>query len=124
MIWKDSWSEIFDGTWLGNLEGWLVEIFGWTPAGGSGRNFGLKILERPPAGGIRRIFCWKALSEVIGGADGDVVGWSERGCHSVKRTVPGFMNVQIGCWVSSVDGQLIRGAETKVVRSWAPRGPH
>ena len=37
----------------------LSEIFGWTPAGGSKKESWLEIFERPTAGIIRRIFCWK-----------------------------------------------------------------
>ena len=56
-------------------------------------------------------------SEVLGGADGYVLGQSKIGCYLVKRTGPGLVNVWIGCWVGSVDGWLLRGAKTKVVFS-------
>ena len=33
VIWKEFWSKISDGPWLGALEGLLVGAFEWTPAG-------------------------------------------------------------------------------------------
>ena len=50
-----------------------------------------------------------------GGANRDVVRRSKRGCHLVKGTRPGLVNVWIGCWVGSVDGQMLIGDETNVV---------
>ena len=39
VIWKDVWLESLDGPQMGDLEGWSVGIFDWTPSGGSGREF-------------------------------------------------------------------------------------
>ena len=106
----------------GGMVGWNFFCLdtGW----GFLKEFWLELLKRPPAGGIRRILVGKHEGEALGGVDGDVVGRSERGCHLVKQTGPGLVNVRIGCWVVSVDGRLLRGAETKVFRSYAPRCPH
>ena len=59
----------------------------------------------------------KRDGEALRGLDGGVVGRSERGCHLVKWTGPGLVNAQIGYWVGSVDGWMLRGDETKVVGS-------
>ena len=60
-------------------------------------------------------------SEVVGETDGGVVGWFERGCHSGKRMDPSLAKMWNGCAVGSVAGVLLRGVETKVDRSCAPR---
>ena len=106
----------------GGMVGWNFFCLdtGW----GFLKEFWLELLKRPPAGGIRRILLGKHESEALGGADGDVVGWSKRGYHSVKQTGPGLVNVLIGCWVGSVDGCMLRGAKTKVVCSYALKRPH
>ena len=57
----------------------------------------------------------KRESEALGKTDGDVVEQSERGCHSIKRTGLGLVNVPNGCWVGSVDDRLLRVAKTNVV---------
>ena len=62
--------------------------------------------------------------EAIDEIDGDVVGRSERGRPSVKRTGLGLVNVWNLYQVVSVDGQLLRFVEPKVVHSYAPRRPY
>ena len=101
---------------------WLEKNY-WPPAGVSERNFGFKVLERPPVREIRKIFVGKHESEALGEIDGDVVGQSGGGCLSVKRTGPGLVNIWNGCQVGSLDGQLRRCAETKAVCSYALRRP-
>ena len=80
----------------------------------------LEMLNRPRLGESEGFLVGKREGEVLGGADVGVVGQSGRGCHSVKWTGPGLVNVRIGCWVGSVDGRMIRGAKTKVAVSYAP----
>ena len=53
--------------------------------------------------------------------DGGVVGRFKRGCHSDKRMDPILEKVWNECEVGSVAGVLLRGEETKVERSFAPR---
>ena len=60
VMWKDFWLESFNVTQLGNLEGFLVELFLLDPGWGIRKESWLEFLERPPAGGIRRICGWKA----------------------------------------------------------------
>ena len=96
----------------------------WNLAGISRRNFGWKFWNGPRLGESDRFLVGKHESEALGGAGGDVVGRSKRGCYSIKWTDLGLANVWFGCWLGSVDNQLLRGAETKVVRSYTPRRPH
>ena len=70
-----------------------MDFFDWTLAGGSGRNFGWNFWNGPRLGESEEFMVGKRESEVLGGADGDVVRRSERGCHSFKRTGPGLVNV-------------------------------
>ena len=71
---------------------WLEKNY-WPPAGVSERNFGFKVLERPPVREIRKIFVGKHESEALGEIDGDVVRHSKRGCPLVKQTVPVLVDV-------------------------------
>ena len=80
-IWTNGWSEIFD----------------CTLAGGSGRNFGWKCWNSPRLGESEYFLVGKRESEALSEIDGDVVGWSKRGCLFVKRTGPGLVNVWNGC---------------------------
>ena len=100
-IWRGGWSDFFD----------------WTPAGRYRRNFGWKFWNSPRLGESEGFFVGNRESEALSETGGDVFGRSERGCHSVKRTGPGLVNVRNGCWVGSVGGRLLRGAKTKVVFS-------
>ena len=86
--------------------------------------FWLEILERPRMGESEGFIVGKREGEALGEVDGDVIRRSKRGCHLVKRTGPGLVNVWIGCWVGSVAGQMLRGTKTKVVRSYALRHLH
>ena len=61
--------------------------------------------------------------EVVGETDGGVVGRLKRGFHSGKRMDPRLAKICNGCEVGLVAGVLLRGAETKVERSCAPRRP-
>ena len=98
-ICRDIWLEILTRPRLGGLEGILVGKF-W---------------NGPRLGGSEGFLVRKHESEAVGEMDGDVVGQSKRGCHSVKWTGPCLLNIWNGCWVVSVDGRLIRGAKTTVV---------
>ena len=100
-IWRGGLSDFLTGPRLGDTEGILVGNFGTAPGWGNQKDF----------------FVGNRESEALGETGGDVFGRSERGCHSVKRTGPGLVNVRNGCWVGSVGGRLLRGAKTKVVFS-------
>ena len=79
-IWRDGWLEFFD----------------WTPSGGSRRNFGWKIWNGPWPGESEGFLVGKHEIEALGETDGDVVGRSKRGYHSVKRIGPGLVNDRNG----------------------------
>ena len=79
-IWMDVWSEIFD----------------WTLAGGSGGDFGWKFWNGPRLGELEEFLVRKREIDALGETGGYVVRRSERGCPSVKRTVPRFVNVWNG----------------------------
>ena len=79
-IWRDGWLEFFD----------------WTPSGGSRRNFGWKIQNGPRPGESEGFLVGKHEIEALGETDGDVVGRSKRGYHSVKRIGPGLVNERNG----------------------------
>ena len=51
------------------------------------------------------------------------VGWSEKGCRSVKQMGLGSGNLWIGDLIGLVDGRMLRGVETKVVGSHTLRCP-
>ena len=53
----------------------------------------LEILSRPRLGKLEGFLVGKRNGEAIGGAEGGVVRQPERGCHLVKRTDPGLVNV-------------------------------
>ena len=61
--------------------------------------------------------------KVVGKTDGGVVGRFKIGCHLRKLMDPGLAKMWNECEVGSVDGLLLRGSETKVERSCAPRRP-
>ena len=71
------------------MDGWS-EKFNWTPAGGSGRKFCWRFWNGPRLGELEVFFVGKRESEALGKMDGDVGGWSEGGCPSVKRIGPGL----------------------------------
>ena len=52
---------------------------------------GLKFSTRPRLGDPEGVLVEKNESEVLGETDGDVVERSERGCHSVKRKLWGWL---------------------------------
>ena len=79
-IWKDGWLGFF-----------------WTLSGGSGRGFDQKFWNSPWLRESEEFLVGKSEGEALKGADRDVVRRSEIGCHSVKRTDPGLVNVWIGC---------------------------
>ena len=78
----------------------------------------------PWLGELEIFLVGKCESEALDEMDGDVAGQYERGYQSVKRMGLGLVNAQNGCWVVSVDGRLLRGAETAVVHSYALRRPY
>ena len=61
--------------------------------------------------------------KVVGEMHGGVVGRFERECHSGKKMDPILAKIWNGCEVGLVNGLLLRGAETKVECSCAPRCP-
>ena len=67
------------------------------PAGRSGRNFGLNFWNRPQRRESEGFLGRKHESEELGETDGDVVKWSKRVCHLVKRTGTDLVNVRIRC---------------------------
>ena len=73
---KDVWLENIDEPRMGDMEGLLVGNFDWTPAGGSGREFGN--LNSPWLGGSEGFLVGKRKGEALRGEDGDVAGQSER----------------------------------------------
>ena len=85
--------------------------------------FGWKFGTDPGWGDSNDFWLENMIVRRPGGADGGAVRRSERGCHSIKRAGLGLANVWIGCWVGSVDVRMLGVAKTKVVRSYAPRGP-
>ena len=82
--------KVCDGPRLRNMDGWLVRKIQLDPGWRIWKEDWLEILERSPAGITRRIFFGKHESEALGKMDGDVGGWSEGGCPSVKRIGPGL----------------------------------
>ena len=85
--------KVCDGPRLGHLDGWLVIFFDWTPSEGSRRNLGWKFWNGLQLGESEGFLVVKRESEALGKTDGDVVGRFKRGCHLVKQTVPGLVNV-------------------------------
>ena len=123
------------------MEGCLVGNYRWTLTERSGLMLGckfgmdpgwviqkgvrLEMLNGPRLGGSEGFLVGTRNGEALRGGEGGggVVGHSGRGYHLVKQTGPGLVNVRIGCWVGSVDIIILRGADTKVVGSYATRGP-
>ena len=94
-----------------------------TPAGEIRKEFWLGFLEWPRLGESDRFLVGKHESEALSETNGDVVGRSKRGYHSIKHIYPGLVNERNGCLVGSVDDRLLRGAKTKCFCSYAPRRP-
>ena len=78
------------------MNGWS-DLFDWTPAGGSGSNFGWKFWNGPQLGESEGFLVGKREGEMLSETDGDVIGRSKRGCPLVKRKGLGLANAWNGC---------------------------